>query len=448
MRNRLTAFLWLAVVLTFPRSGFAGVPGPIKVSADGHYLVDKDGKPFFWLGDTAWPLLSRYSKSQAEAYLRNRGAKGFNVIQCVVAWVLPEGNDATNDVPDSSDEPQPNVSGDRPWLNGNPATPNDAYFKHIDYLVDFANQQGVVLAILPTWGYFVNQTKRINLANARAYGRWLGQRYKDAPNVVWVDGGDRVPVGFEDVYRELARGLREGDGGRHLITYHVCGWYSTSQFFHNEDWLDFNMIQTWTEWSKIYPAVASDRMLSPAKPVVLAEPAYENGPEYPQGPITPLIVRRQAWWAVMAGGFFTYGQNQMWRMGKGWDSTFDTPGAGHVATMKEIMSGLRWWEMVPDQGMFASGVSSERTLNTALRSAKSDSAILYLSSQCRFFVHLHRILTEKVKATWINPSTGERHDAGTFATGNLGKEMFPRGEVQPFTTPGYWEDALLLLEGI
>lgn len=447
MRRRLLAFLVGAFMMLVPNLVGADVPGPIKVSANGRYFVDREGKPWFWLGDTAWPLLARYSKSQAEGYLRNRGAKGFTVIQCVATWVLPGGHDDTNSVPDSMDEPQPNLFGARPWLDGNPATPNDAYFKHVDYLVDYANQQGLVLAILPTWGYYVNQTRRVNMENARAYGRWLGQRYKDAPNVIWVNGGDRVPVGFEEVYRELARGLREGDGGAHLITYHICGWNSTSQFFHTEDWLDFNMIQTWTEWSKVYPAVAADRALSPVKPVVLAEAAYENGPEYPQGPITPLIVRREAWWSVMAGGFHTYGQNQMWRMGKNWDTTFDTPGADHVAKMKEILSAWRWWELVPDQGLYASGVSSERTLNTAMRSMRGDFALLYLSSQCRFFVHLHKILTKNVKATWINPTTGERREAGTFATGNLNNRMFPSAEVQAFKTPDYWEDALLVLEG-
>jgi hypothetical protein len=85
-----------------------------------------------------------------------------------------------------------------------------------------------------------------------ADGRWLGARYKNAPNVIWVNGGDRVPPGFEDVYRELARGLREGDGGAHPITYHPCGWRSSSQFFHGEDWLAFDMIETWTEWAKVY----------------------------------------------------------------------------------------------------------------------------------------------------------------------------------------------------
>ena len=97
--------------------------------------------------------------------------------------------------------------------NDDAGTPNDAYFRHVDALVEFANQRGLVLAMLPTWGYYVSDVPGIDAARARAYGRWLGARYRSAPNVIWVNGGDRVPTGFEDVYRELARGLREGDGG-------------------------------------------------------------------------------------------------------------------------------------------------------------------------------------------------------------------------------------------
>jgi len=447
MRAATEVVLAVAFLTSFTGAAPAEVAGPIKISPNGRYFVDRDEKPFFWLGDTAWPLLARYSKSQAEAYLRNRAAKGFTVVQCVAAWPWAGSFEDTPNVPPSTNDPQPNVFGELPWLNNNPATPNDAYFRHVDYLVESANRQGLVLAILPTWGQFVNETRVLNMSNARAYGRWLGKRYKDAPNIIWVNGGDRVPLGFEEVYRELARGLREGDGGAHLITYHPCGWHSSAQFFHQEDWLDFNMIQTWTEWTKIHPSVSADIALTPVKPVVLGEPAYEDGPEYPMGPITPLIVRRQAWWAVTAGGFFTYGQNQMWRMGKDWEKAFDTPGAAHVAKMKEILTARRWWELVPDQAMFAEGVSSGRTLNTAMRSIKGDFALVYLSSPCRVFIQLHRILTRNVKATWINPATGEQKEAGSYLSGQFNNQTFPTWEVQHFKTPDFWEDAVLILEG-
>lgn len=438
--TRMRVFLLMAAaILLVSIPLVAEVPGPIKVSPNGRYFVGRDDKPFFWLGDTAWPLFAQYSRGQAEAYLKNRAEKGFTVIQGVLAWGQGTGFEAKT--------PLANAAGDKPWLNDDPTTPNDAYFRHVDHLVDFANQHSLVLAMLPTWGYYVNDIRVINTANARAYGRWLGRRYKSAPNVIWINGGDRIATGFEEVYRELARGLREGDGGAHLITYHPCGWRSSSQYFHQDDWLDFNMIETWTEWSKIYPAIISDALRTPVKPVVLGEGAYENGPEYPQGPITPLIVRRQAWWSFMAGGFHTYGQNQMWRMEKGWDSTFDTPGAAHVAQMKAIVTALNWWELVPDQGVFATGVGSERTLNAAMRSARGERVLIYLASQCTVFVHLDKIAAKNCKAIWINPTSGATRDGGSFVTGNLNGRVFPDGRTQYFSTPGHWEDAVLLLEG-
>ncbi len=417
----------------------AGAQWPVQVSGNGRYFVDAQQQPFFWLGDTAWPLFAQYSPEEAESYLRNRAQKGFTVIQGVLAWGGGTGFEEK--------APGPNYAGEVPWQES-PAHPNDAYFEHVDRLVRFAEEQGLALAMLPTWGYYINDARLFTPETARAYGRWLGARYQDRPNIIWVNGGDRIATGFEPVYRALAEGLREGDGGVHLISYHPCGWRSSSQWFHQESWLDFNMIQTWTEWAKVYPAVITDSLLVPIKPVVLAEGAYENGPEYPQGPITPLIVRRQAWWAFLAGGFFTYGQNQMWRMEPGWTATFDTPGANHMTQFKSIATSRPWWNRVPDQGLFASGVSSERTLNAAVRSVDGNWALIYLSSQCHVLIHLDKIATREVQVTLINPQNGERRDAGTYATGNLTGSIFPQARTQWFSTPGHWEDALLLLDGL
>jgi hypothetical protein len=138
----------------------------------------------------------------------------------------------------------------------------------------------------------------------------------------------------------------------------------------------------------------------------------------------------------------------MWRIEPGWERTFDTPGAGHVAKMKEIVTALPWWEMVPDQGVFATGIGSERTLNTALRSYRNDRVLLYLSSQCTVTLHLDKIATKNGRATWIHPATGERKEAGTFLTGNHNGKTFPEARTQTFAVPGHWEDAVLLLEAV
>lgn len=416
---------------------------PIRVSPNGRYFVDAAGQPFFWLADTAWPLYTTYSKEAAERYLADRAARGFTVIQGVVAWGDPNPAVSLAGTP-----PGPNYAGHVPW-HESPAQPNPAFFEHVDHLVRFAQTHGLVMGILPTWGFHVHNSNVFTEESAFTYAQWVGARYRNQPNIVWINGGDRDPTGREPIWRALGAGLRAGDGGAHLITYHPCGWRSSSYFFHTDGWLDFNMIETWTEWPRVHPAVAADYNLLPAKPVVLGEGAYENGPEYPLGPITPLIVRRQAWWAFTAGGFFTYGQDQMWRMAPGWTQTFDTPGARQMTLFKRIANSRPWWQMVPDQGLIANASGSERTLNTALRAVDRSGALIYLSSQCQAWIFLDRIATARVKAAWVNPQTGEEKEGGVYPTGNhLGPDLFPRTTKQWFAVPDFWEDAVLLLDGV
>jgi hypothetical protein len=414
-------------------------PGPIRISQNGRFFADSSGAPFFWLGDTAWPLFAEYTPENARRYLLSRAKLGYTVIQGVLAWGGGTGFETRS--------PGPNASGHAPWLNGDPSTPNDAYFQNVDALVEFAALNGLVLGMLPIWGYYVNDVQTLIVENASSYGHWLGERYKDASNIVWILGGDRLPTGFEDVTRQLAAGLRSGDRGSHLITYHPCGGRSSSQFFHNETWLDFNTIQTWTSWDKIYPFVQTDSMISPVKPVVLGEGAYESGPEYPMGPITPLIIRRQAWWAFMAGGFFTNGHNQNWRMESNWDDILTAPGAAQMRVYNQIITSHPWWQMVPEQGLFETGVNSDRTLNAAKRTLDSSCGLIYLSSQCHVLLNLDKILNQRVRGTWINPQNGEQKEAGDYATGNRTGSIFPQGQKARVSTPDFWEDSVLVLDG-
>ena len=179
--------------------------GPIQVSQDGRHFTDSHGEPFFWLGDTAWPLFAEYTTEQARCYLQSRAALGYTVIQSILAWGGGTGFERPT--------PGPNAYGQIPWLDENPATPNPVYFENVDDLVELAAGLGLILAMLPTWGYYVNDVQTVTADNAFEYGRWLGARYREAPNIIWVLGGDRIPTGFEVVTRQLAAGLRDGDGG-------------------------------------------------------------------------------------------------------------------------------------------------------------------------------------------------------------------------------------------
>jgi len=141
---------------------------------------------------------------------------------------------------------------------------------------------------------------------ARQWGRFLGARYKTAPNVVWILGGDRTGKGFEPVWNAMAAGLAEGDGGAHLKTYHPGGGHSSSEWFAGAAWLDFNMLQS----GHAQQNLENDRMIDrdyaikPVKPVLDGEPRYENHPidwNPDNGWFDAADVRQALYWSVFAG---------------------------------------------------------------------------------------------------------------------------------------------------
>ncbi|HTK76549.1 MAG TPA: DUF4038 domain-containing protein, partial [Gemmataceae bacterium] len=208
----------------------------LRVSDNKRFLVKDDGAPFFWLGDTAWELFHRLNREDTERYLRDRSAKKFTVIQAVVLAEL----DGLH---------TPNAYGQTPLVNDDPARPNEDYFKHVDWVVNKAAEYGLFIGMLPTWGDKWNRGRGagpevFTPENAGPYGEWLGRRYKDRP-VIWILGGDRAVENdrHKAIIRAMARGLRSGDGGTHLITFHPRGGSGSSEYFHDDDWLDLNMRQ-------------------------------------------------------------------------------------------------------------------------------------------------------------------------------------------------------------
>jgi len=235
-------FLTVCLISKGQVSKYAGEPidfshGKLKVSDNNRFLVFEDGTPFFWLGDTAWELFHRLSKDEAEKYLENRREKGFTVIQAVVLAEL----DGLN---------TPNAEGEKPLICNDPTKINEAYFQHVNWVIKKAEEKGLFIGLLPTWGDKWNKKWGVGPVvftpeNAAVFGEILGKRYKNSPNIIWIVGGDR-PLEEEvhgEIVRAMAHGLRKGDDGEHLITFHPSGGRGSAEYFHNEDWLDFNMRQ-------------------------------------------------------------------------------------------------------------------------------------------------------------------------------------------------------------
>jgi hypothetical protein len=183
--------------------------------------------------------------------------------------------------------------------------------------------------------------------------------------------------------------------------------------------------------------VTEDYNLKPVKPVVMGEGAYEHGSEY-GFEVTPLWVRRQAYYSYLAGAHHAYGHNDSWRVLPTWKQALDARchATGHP---EEGLPGAKgWWRLVPDQTAFASGANTDgQLLNVAARHEDGWWVMAYLASKASFSVHMDKLTANKtVKAHWVDPRTGESKNIGSFS--NSG--------VQSFSTPEGWEDALLILE--
>jgi hypothetical protein len=392
---------------------------PVKVSPNGRYFVDQKGKPVFWLGTTQWQLFRDYTLDDARLIIERSKDKGFVFIQVMLLGV--------------GDGTKPNVHGDKPWMNDNPLTPNEDYFKNVDAVLQVARENNVNISMTL---FHQRYRKSITLDKARAWAKWLAGRYKDVPNIVWSMTPEAKPD-FIPILRELAAGLHEGDGGSHLITFKPDPAPYSSSFIHGESWLDFDSMQTWKSVELIYPMVTKDYDLKPVKPVLMAEGAYEQGSEY-GFEVTPLWIRRQAYYSYLCGGHHTYGHNESWRVLPTWKKALDAPGAVQMRILKTALTDRpEWWNLVPDQTIFASGGNTNgQVLNLAARHKDGDWVMAYLGSKASFSINLKKLAANStIRAQWVDPRTGESKAIGRFS--NSG--------VESFSTPEAWEDALLIL---
>jgi len=391
-----------------------------KVSPDGRYFVDQSGTPAFWLGTTQWQLFREYKLEDAKTILEKTKENGFVFAQVMLLGV--------------GDGTKANIYGKQPWVSVEPLTPNEAYFKNVDDVLRIAGENNVVISLTL---YHQRWRKLITEKNSRNWARWLAQRYKSVPNIVWSMTPEAKPE-FVPVLRELAAGLREGDEGTHLITFKPDPAPYSSSFIHEESWLDFNSMQTWKSVELIYPFVTNDYNLKPVKPVLMAEGAYEHGSEYGFD-VTPLWVRRQAYYSYLAGAHHTYGHNDSWRVLPTWKHALDAQGAVQMGILRKVFEARNeWWQLVPDQTILAGGGNtSGRVLNLAARHKDGKWLMVYLGDKATFTINRSKFTgARQASAFWIDPRTGKSVSIGEV----------PNSGVQQFTTPEAWEDALLILE--
>ncbi len=425
---------------------------PLRVSANGRYLESPAGSPFFWLGDTAWELFHRLDREQGRRYLRNRAAKGFSVIQAVCLAEL-DGVET------------PNAEGELPFEDQDPARPRDAYFALVDQAIDESARLGMYVGLLPTWGRYwaaggPYDRPIFTPELARTYGRYLGLRYGQRP-VIWILGGDRHIASEQEraVLLGMAAGLREGDGGRNVLTFHPRGPGRSSEAWPDAALLDFNLCQTSHAARQHDPglSVSAEYTLEPPRPVIDGEPRYEgipvgfyNAGSTPHDRFDDRDVRTAAYAALLAGACgHTYGHNSVWQMWEPgrtpiihantpWIEALDHPGAFQMGWLARLWRSRPWHCLQPAPDLVLNAPREGPGAIRAAFSADPALAFVYTPDGLAFSLNLRRFRAPRLRASWFDPRYGVLYPFHTM----------PNFAHQTFAPPGVGrpQDWLVVLE--
>lgn len=391
----------------------------LGISANGRYLQTSDGEPFFPLGNSTWLMPEKLTREEVDIVLRSGHAEGYNLAMVKVVDDLP----ATN------------AYG---YMSG-----NEAYWEHIDYIIDKAAEEETYIGMICMWGNMVKMGK-VGDELASDYGKFLANRYKDKDNIIWVLGGDIRGDVAPSVWNSLASAIKSVDD-RHLMTYHPYGRTSSITWWNNSEWLDFNMFhsgqraydQLRGDGSLAKIDIAEDNWLfaqeawdtEPARPILDGEPGFEEMPhgmyDVNQPRWKAADVRRYAYWSVFSGACgHVYGHNSIIQFYNGdeetaeygattvWTEALRAPGFRQMKYLKMLIESFPYFERVPDQDIL---LSNGDRYDRAFATKGEDYMLVYTYANNPLEIDLTRISGNNKRAFWYDVTDGSVMEIGRLS---------------------------------
>lgn len=413
-----------------PRACLRPYAYPLRVSADRRYLVDRNGTPFLMVGDSPQALIANLSESEADSYFADREAHGFNAVWINLLCATYTGGRA-----DAS-----TYDGIVPFTTPDDlSTPNPLYFARVDDMLDLAARHGLVVLLDPAeTGSFLSVLLANGVVKSHDYGRFLGDRYRDFDNLVWMSGNDFQSwqnPGDDAVVRAVANGIREEDH-RHLHTVELD--YPVSGSLDDPTWAPILGLNASYTYYPTYAQVLADYDRPDAPPTFLVEANYEF--EHNAADLgTPQILRRQEYWTMLSGAAGQlYGNGYTWPFRSGWQNKLDTKGSAQIAHLIALLAPSaprtprQWWNLVPDQnhsvvvagnGTFSStGSLGASDYLTAGRTPDGALVLAYLPTVRTITVEMAK-LGGPADASWFDPSNGTSHPIAGSPFQNLGRRI-------------------------
>lgn len=380
---------------------------PLQAAAGKRYLIDRNGDPVFLNGDTCWSLIGGATLAEAEDYFDDRAARGFNAT--IIS--APE-HTFTNNSPTYR-----NQLGDLPFDAGNNFDqPTAAYWDHAHDIVAYANTKGIIVFLdisylgfdgaSPAEGWRA-EIQANSTTQLRTYGRFIGDTFKDLPNIVYMHGGDAAPAAELTKLRVIADAIIERDGGK-MHTGHLAPESSARDSFGSDVWLSLD--NTYSYADALYQECKED--YNQGDPFVLLESHYENG----FGGASRLQLRRQAWWAVMCGAcgvFFGNGNGAgtagIWPFASDWAGELGSNGSQDAARIGGFLRPLRWFDLVPDaaHALITAGLGTDGQVDRleAALSANGNLGLAYIPTNRQITIDRTQ-MSGTFRGRWWDPTNG------------------------------------------
>jgi hypothetical protein len=234
-----------------------------------------------------------------------------------------------------------------------------------------------------------------------------------------------IPRDEKDVaiWRSMAAGITEGSTTKPMITFHPQpNETGSAQWFHNDEWLSFNMFQNGhCRYTAVYDKIQTVYTMQPVKPVMDAEPLYEDHPvcfnvkDY--GTSNAYDMRIYAYLDLFAGAHgHTYGCHDIWQFYSPyrdavngphiyWQQAMELPGASQMKYLRRLLEAYPIPDRVPDQSLIVENNNYQPERIQATRG--KDFAMVYSAIGLSFTVNLEKITGKKLNAYWFDPRNGK-----------------------------------------
>ncbi len=406
---------------------------PIKASTNQRYLIDQNGIPFLIVGDAPHAMFANISVADARAYIADRAAYGINALWCELLV-----NTYVGGRPDGS-----TYDGIKPFTRNLPegyydvTSPNPEYFTRVDQMISIAASYNIVILLdsLETGGW-LGVFAANGDANANSWGTYIGNRYKNFSNVIWIMGNDFQDWSYSLQDNTLAQNVMEGVAStnpNHLQTtelnYYISGSLDDSLLVPYT-----TVAGAYTYYPTYYEVLQEYNSSAATVPAFLEEGFYDGLNS------TDLVLRKQAYWTLLAGGLAGYmGGTQYYDFHTGWQSGIDDVAAVQLGYWGTFIKSYAWYNLVPDEdhsvvtagygtpsGNGTGDIETDDYVTTA-RNPDGSVILAYCPESTTITVDMTK-MRGPAAARWYDPTAN--------AYQPIIGSPFPNTGIQNFTTPG------------